>query len=111
MTNIHRLRTRHLLCVLALTSLHFTSNAQAQPAPLLPQDLTEQLKKLQNMKVQSPVGGDAKGWTCRDPEDGHRMHVVDTTNIARMGKVPSSVAGLNDTKTEPRNLPLCERPQ
>lgn len=51
-----------------------------------------------------------KGWTCRDPEDGKRLHRVDPTNIARMGKIPSSEAGLHDSKTPLEKLPICTTP-
>ncbi len=48
-----------------------------------------------------------KGWTCRDPEDGKRMHRLDPTNIAHMGKVPSTERGFLDNDTPLASLPVC----
>ena len=84
----------------------FAAQAQAGLSP----DVVEKLKNLQNIRIKSPAGGEAKGWTCRE-EDGRRLHRVDPTNVAHMGKVPSSVAGLRDNSTPAERLPACTEPR
>jgi hypothetical protein len=87
------------------------SHAQGASAPAAAStsSLKDSLKQFENMQVPGVAGGLAKGWTCRDPEDGKRMRVVDITNGAKMNKVPSSVAALNDTTTPTEKLMTCAR--
>ena len=103
-------RVRNTLSWLLFCAGCATALAQTPSPSGLPPELLKQLNDLQNSRLKAPGGAEAKGWTCRDPEDGKRMHVVDTTNNARMNKVPSSVAGLHDNKTELARLPPCTRP-
>lgn len=101
---VHPLRSFRFLaaaCCLAVPAL-----AAAQTN--LPPELMEQLKKMQNSQ---PGGDGIKGWTCRDREDGKRLHMVDTTGKRSMHGVPSSVAGFNDNATPVASLPLCDLPR
>jgi hypothetical protein len=52
-----------------------------------------------------------KGWTCRDTQDGKRMHRLDPTNVARMGNIKSSEQGFLDNKTPLAALPVCTLPR
>jgi hypothetical protein len=78
-------------------------------APAMPPEVQAILKQAQGLK--GPDGAAAKGWTCVDPEDGKRMHVMDTKGSAKMNSIPSSEAGLRDTTTPIESLPRCTRPQ
>jgi hypothetical protein len=89
-------------------SASYAQGASA-PAPAPVSSLKDSLKQFENMQVPGVAGGLAKGWTCRDPEDGKRMRVVDITNSGKMNKVPSSVAALNDTTTPIEKLMTCAR--
>jgi hypothetical protein len=78
------------------------------PAPAIAPEAQAVLKQVQGLR--GPTGGAATGWTCVDPEDGKRMHVMDTMGNARMNSIPSSAAGLQDTTTPIQDLPRCKRP-
>ncbi|WZB73819.1 hypothetical protein WJ972_21325 [Achromobacter insuavis] len=86
-----------------------TAMAQQAGVPQDVQDVLAKLSQIPKDNAADPRG--AKGWTCRDMDDGgKRLHRVDPTGIARMNGVPSSQTGLMDAETPLEQLPACAEP-
>lgn len=100
-----------ILCVLLSVSATATFAEYNVPRVELPGDIAQVIRKAQDLQVKGVDGQNSKGWTCRDPEDGHRQHRVDPTGIAQMNGVPSSKEALWDMTTPVENLSYCTTPK